>query len=406
MGLSEATPLSYDAAWDLVLTQNMAVELLNMSNMTTTPEPWTREIRGCTGFAVSSPAGNFLAHNTDSQSGSGDNIVVLMYWEPNNGDYAYMTMDPPGWADVGFGLNEMGIAITTNAGNPNTAASTGMYTGFMERYVMEHAATLDEAVGYFAKHLQDGKSFGTSGALIHIMDFNDGSMAKLQVRSSVLEVTYGEESPSGVTYIGSANHFTGDFNPDETYYYESSDERYKRLMELLPQVETFDLEACWSVLSDTNGGDEANNNTISRVGDRSGTTFGHIFTEGGISYAMGPPHAYLEQYGQPQHVAYADISNMNLKTFTAMPTCWKITLNWELESEENITGCNLLRTNSQTGTYTQINTSPIKERTYTDTGLKNRKSYYYKLETISTDGTSRTDGIVTATPRLKYLFKR
>jgi hypothetical protein len=133
------------------------------------------------------------------------------------------------------------------------------------------------------------------------MDFNQNTIAKIQLRSEAIEVTYGQQSASGATYIGSANHFVNGFSPDPEYYYESSDERYNRLMVLMEQIQTFDLNACWSVLSDTNGG-EPNNNTISRKGTfaTSSTVFGTIFTPDGIYYAMGMPHAYLDEYGTAQ----------------------------------------------------------------------------------------------------------
>jgi len=301
MGITEVRPLSYSTAWDLVLTQNMAVELLNMAkNISPIPTP---EVLACTAFGVTSSEGSFLCHNTDAQS-TGKNTNVVMYWQPNNGDFSYLTMDPPGWADVAFGLNEKGIGVTMNAGNPNTAAAMGMYSNFLMRYSMEHASTLEEAVGMFEGHLASGRTFGPTGALIHYMDFNQNTMAKIQLRSEAIEVTYGQLSASGATYIGSANHFVGEFTPDPDYYYESSDERYKRLMVLMEETQTFDLNGCWSVLSDTNGG-APNSTTISRKGGGFGTSstvFGTVFTADGIYYALGMPHAYLEEYGAAQFV--------------------------------------------------------------------------------------------------------
>ncbi len=222
-GLVEVRPISPAIAWDLVLTQNMAVDLLNMANnMSPVPNPPVALIlnmlRGCTGFAVSSGAGTFLCHNTDAQGVAGVNTSTIMYWYPSNGDYAYLTFDPPGWADVAFGLNEKGIAVTVNAGAPNSDAVIGYYYTFMTRYAMEHAATLDEAVAVFEDVFDRDETFGPTGALIHFVDFNTGRMAKIQLRSGVMEVTYGEERVPGVVSIGSANHFVGDFNPDPSYY--------------------------------------------------------------------------------------------------------------------------------------------------------------------------------------------
>jgi len=97
IGLTEVRPLTYETAWDMVMTTNMAIELLNM------PEP-----PGCTGFAVSSDAGTFLCHNTDATKTAG-NTSVVMYWKPDNGDNSYITVDPPSWVDVSYGLNDKGI---------------------------------------------------------------------------------------------------------------------------------------------------------------------------------------------------------------------------------------------------------------------------------------------------------
>jgi len=315
-GLVEVRTISPAIAWDLVLAQNMAVDLLNMArNMSPVPDPPVADVlnllRGCTGFAVSSSVGTFLAHNTDAQSSSGVNTSVIMYWHPANGDYAYLTFDPPGWADVAFGLNEKGIGGTVNAGSPNTDAVFGYYYTFMLRYAMEHAATLDEAVAVFEDVFVRGETFGPTGALIHLVDFNTGRLAKIQLRSEELDVSYGEERVPGVVSIASANHFVGDFNPDPAYYYESSWMRYDRLLHMLGDATAaFDLEGCWDILRDTRDGTPdddalADDNTISRQGGFGGssTTFGTIFTKDGMYYALGRPDAYFMQYPDAQFVA-------------------------------------------------------------------------------------------------------
>jgi|GEM_PF-628292 len=315
-GLIDVRPISPASAWDLVLTQNMAVDLLNMvRNMSPVPNPPVEQIlnmlRGCTGFGVSSSAGTFLSHNTDAQGVAGVNTSAVMYWYPSNGDYAYLTFDPPGWADVAFGLNQKGIGVTVNAGSPNSDAVIGYYYTFMTRYAMEHAATLKEAVKIFKDVFKRGENFGPTGALIHFVDFNTGKMAKIQLRSEAIEVTYGRKRVPGVVSIGSANHFVGDFNPDLSYYYESSWMRYDRLMDLLSDASaSFDLDGLWDILRDTNDGTPeddgvADANTISKQGVGFGagsTTFGTIFTKDGMHYALGRPDAYFEQYQEGQFV--------------------------------------------------------------------------------------------------------
>jgi len=293
----------------------MAVDLLNMANnISPVPDPPVAEIlnalRGCTGFGVSSSAGTFLAHNTDAQGVAGVNTSAVMYWYPSNGDYAYLTFDPHGWADVAFGLNQKGIGVTVNAGAPNSDAMIGYYYTFMTRYVMEHAATLKEAVKIFKDVFKRGENFGPTGALIHFVDFNTGRMAKIQLRSEAIEVTYGWKRVPGVVSIGSANHFVGDFNPDPSYYYESSWMRYDRLMDLLSDASaSFDLAGSWVILSDTNDGTPGDDgvadlNTISRQGGfgQGSTTFGTIFTKDGMYYVLGRPDVYFEQYQEEQFV--------------------------------------------------------------------------------------------------------
>jgi len=290
IGLTEVRPLTYETAWDMVMTTNMAIELLNM------PEP-----PGCTGFVVSSNAGTFLCHNTDATKTAG-NTSVVMNWKPNNGDNSYITIDPPSWVDVSYGLNDKGIGITLNAGRPNVNAEVGMPINFMVRYVMEHASTLSEAVDCFSDFLDTpGNNYGTSGAILLLVDFNDSSMAKIQVRSEIIEVTYGEELKPGVAYVYGTNHFLGDFNPDPDYYYESSFLRLDRLLEILPAYDTYDLETCWDILSDHGEGD-ANNNTISRDGGgfaATATVFSTVFTGENVYYTIQRPHEYLDLYGDP-----------------------------------------------------------------------------------------------------------
>ena len=408
-GLVEARPIRPDTAWELVLIQNFAVELINMKkNMDPVPEP-AAELLGCTGFAVTSAAGTFLCHNTDSQSSS-NNLLALMYWAPSNGDNGYMTFDPPGWVDVAYGLNDKGIAVNMNAGNPNTDASIGLPVNFMLRTVMEHAATLEEAVGYFEDYIASGKAFGTTGALVHIVDFNTKTMAKLQVRSNAVDVAYGETSAHGATYVASANHFMGDFNHDPAYYYESSFERYKRVLDLIGSTQTFDLNACIAILKDTAGGD-ATNNTISRIGDGSGTTMAMVFTADGLYYMVGPPHLYLEKYDAPQYVAVADIARSDLSEFSARPGFRQVELAWKVSGGARISGFNLSHATEQDGDYTKINSKPIPAAeagmsvyTLTDKGLRNGRTYYYKIELLYDGGASKTFGFVQAKPRFLSLL--
>jgi hypothetical protein len=86
-------------------------------------------------------------------------------------------------------------------------------------------------------------------------------------------------------------------------------------------------------------------------------------------------------------------------------------LSWETESEIDNAGFNLYRSDSENGEYIKINDSLIPtEGTTTqgasyefiDTDVKNRKTYYYKLEDIDLNGTSTMHGAVSAMPRWIY----
>jgi hypothetical protein len=256
---------------------------------------------GCTAFAVSSEEGTFLAHNTDNQKGN-ENMGAIMYIEPDNGDNSYLHMYTAAFPDVALGYNDKGLAVTFNVGNPNVNPAMGLPALFMLRHVMEKASTLDEVIDYFNGLIDSGNYYGPAGTIFLVVDFKDSSMAKIQVRSEKIKVTYGQELKPGVTYVASTNHYDDDFRDDPTYYYESSWKRLERLQELLQTFDTYDLDTCWAILGD-HGDGEPNNNTISRNGSQTGTTVSNIFTADGMYYTNGMPHLYLETYGNPQYVA-------------------------------------------------------------------------------------------------------
>ena len=293
VGLTEVRPFTYSTAWDIVVVGSL---FLNAMKMPDTAGEGV-ELSGCTAFAITSEAGTFLGHNTDNQKGN-EHMGAAMHFVPDNGDNSYIHLFTPVFVDVGLGLNDKGIGITYNVGNPNTNAAMGLPVLFMVRYVMEKASTLDEVVNYFTDFIDKGNNYGYGGAIFLVVDFNNSSMAKIQVRSEKVKVTYGEELKPGITYVASTNHFDEDFRDDPEYYYESSWLRLERLMEILPSYDTYDLETCWTILSD-HGDGEPNNNTISRSGSGTGTTLTNIFTADKVYYTLGMPHEYLEIYSEP-----------------------------------------------------------------------------------------------------------
>lgn len=300
-GLQEARSIEYQKAWDMVLVSAFAIDALNIPDAAAA----AGTDAGCTAFAVSSPAGTFLAHNTDNQKTTEHNGSIMRI-VPNNGDNSYVHLFTPAFVDVGLGMNDRGIGITYNVGRPNNHPLPGLPPLFMVRHVMEKAKTLQEAIEYFTDVLESGNSYGYNGTIFLLVDFKDSSMAKIQIKSDAYKVTRGEQLKPGVTYVASTNHFDDDFSPlspEEkiTSSNISSLARWDRLMELLPQYDIYDLDSCFSILTD-HGDGEPGPNTICRD---SGTPFGtattltNIFTADTIYYTTGRPDRYLAVYGEP-----------------------------------------------------------------------------------------------------------
>ena len=102
---------------------------------------------------------------------------------------------------------------------------------------------------------------------------------------------------------------------------------------------------------------------------------------------------------------------ITLASFTAKPFKGEVVLKWNTESETDNAGFNLYRSTSEDGEYIKINDSLISAQgsssqgasyEFIDKNVKNRKTYYYKLEDIDLNGTATMYEPVSATPRLFY----
>ena len=124
-----------------------------------------------------------------------------------------------------------------------------------------------------------------------------------------------------------------------------------------------------------------------------------VFVVGGISNSTGIILHYEEE------------TVITLSSFKAIPLNKKVILQWSTESEIDNAGFNIYRSETENGQYNTINDSliPAEGSTiqgasyeYIDSGLRNGKTYYYKLEDIDTNGISTFHGPVSATPRWIY----
>jgi len=98
---------------------------------------------------------------------------------------------------------------------------------------------------------------------------------------------------------------------------------------------------------------------------------------------------------------------ITLPDFEATGGDRQVTVLWSTESEIDNSGFNLYRVESADGEYVKINPSLIQAEgsstsgatyKYVDDRVRNRKTYYYKLEDIDIYGTSTMHGPVSATP--------
>jgi len=99
---------------------------------------------------------------------------------------------------------------------------------------------------------------------------------------------------------------------------------------------------------------------------------------------------------------------IQLSSFSASASNKTVILHWTTESETDNAGFNLYRAESADDEYVKINRSlipaegsPTQSASYQfiDEGVKNRTTYYYKLEDIDLNGKSTFHGPMSATPR-------
>jgi hypothetical protein len=104
-----------------------------------------------------------------------------------------------------------------------------------------------------------------------------------------------------------------------------------------------------------------------------------------------------------------------LSSFTATPKNKEVILEWKTESEIDNAGFNLYRSETEDGEYEKINASLIPAQgsstqgasyEFVDKDVKNRKTYYYKLEDIDLNGVSTFHGPVQSTPRLMFKLRK
>jgi hypothetical protein len=108
---------------------------------------------------------------------------------------------------------------------------------------------------------------------------------------------------------------------------------------------------------------------------------------------------------------YAPATLIELAYFDAAPGAGRIMLQWSTEAEVDNAGFNIYRADAENGTYIKINDELIVAQgastqgaayEFVDRDVKNRNTYWYKMEDVDLNGTSTFHGPVKAVPRIIY----
>ena len=131
------------------------------------------------------------------------------------------------------------------------------------------------------------------------------------------------------------------------------------------------------------------------------SNFSICYDSGSTGFTTPTWHGYPTSVCVPPTV-------INLSSFTATPKSGKIILEWSTESEIDNAGFNIYRSETEEGEYIKLNDSLISAQGFStqgasyefvDENVKNRKTYYYKLEDIDLSGKLTMHGEVSAMPR-------
>jgi hypothetical protein len=133
-------------------------------------------------------------------------------------------------------------------------------------------------------------------------------------------------------------------------------------------------------------------------------------SSGSDVFAVG---GYYDNSGHHHTILHHDrtLTPQTLIEFNTIPGNRMVTLTWSTASEIDNAGFNLYRSPAENGEYIKINNPLIPAHgsathsasyKFVDKNMKNRKTYYYKLEDIDLSGTSTMHGPVSATPRWMF----
>lgn len=293
-GLSDTLDISYDKAWKDILVWNFFI-----------PSTY---IKSCTAFAVNSPGGAFIAHNTDQEYiHTLDGSVSIFKPDPGLG-YPFVSFFSPAFVGVCLGENLAGLAVVYNAAFPSKR-DYGLPPLMMIRKVMEECGSLDETIQVFQSFLKEGGRFSHNGANLIFIDFKTEEMALIELAPDRVEVDRGKRWGNKKLVL-TTNHYCmmPERNQREEYN-TSSYARFERAKMLLRIEEKFTLESIIKILSDHDGKEQGTNHTICRHKNiNTGTCYFHAFDDQfALYYTMGNPCRYWQDPTILQTVRWKEI---------------------------------------------------------------------------------------------------
>jgi len=148
------------------------------------------------------------------------------------------------WVGRWDGLNEAGLftgtaAIFLPGPKPALPGAVGWFTG---RHILDHCATVDEAVEFI-------RSMPLTGSGGRLIADSSGKAVVLEVSVEGIELRYPEDGVLILTNHAGCPAFAG----KECYVPESSHSRYNRLRELLGGSRAIDVETVKQAMSDHKG---------------------------------------------------------------------------------------------------------------------------------------------------------
>ncbi|MBI5359141.1 MAG: hypothetical protein HZA48_01000 [Planctomycetes bacterium] len=297
-GLSDSADIDYETAFQAIVAWNFVFDVVNLPAY------------HCSALAVSEGENKFLIHNTDQQYGGEGGASIIIYKPDENSGNAFVSYFGPQFIGVALGANKHGLSVVYNT-TRQKGATFGMPVLFMTQIIMNKARNIDDAVKLCRDFLRSGATFGHSAANFTVMDFVSDKMARIEVSSNRIEVEEGIEHKPGGKWVASTNHYIkmSELCPELP---ASSVARFKSIMRLSEECESFDIPALAGIFSDHGIDHCASGNSIcvhkTKENTKVQTVLTHIFdADYNIYWSSGQPCSAVERLGGMRRVNWMDI---------------------------------------------------------------------------------------------------